>query len=101
MLIIPSDFTFEAKQNLEVRLDEYRKTEIIRPSRESLITAKLYFLPNMIKHNTAKSKEMLFALEDDDIVINQIPQKELFNRASKENTVIDINHYKKEVCNGF
>ena len=88
--ITPSDFAFEAKQNLEVRLDEYRKTEIVRPSRESLITAKLYSLPNMIKHNTAKSKELLSVLENDDNVVGQIPQKELFNRASKDNTVIDI-----------
>ncbi|HFI0384685.1 TPA: ParA family protein [Streptococcus suis] len=88
--ITPSDFAFEAKQNLEVRLDEYRKTEIIRPSRESLITAKLYFLPNMIKHNTAKSKELLAALEDDKNIVGQIPQKELFNRATKDKTIIDI-----------
>lgn len=41
--IIPSDFAFEVKENLELRLEQYRKTEIVRPSRESLITAKLYF----------------------------------------------------------
>lgn len=44
----------------------------------------------MIKHNTAKSKELLSVLENDDNVVGQIPQKELFNRASKDNTVIDI-----------
>lgn len=88
--IIPSDFAFEAKENLEVRLEQYRKTEITRPSRESLITAQLYFLPNMIKHNTAKSKELLEALKDDKSVVGLIPQKELFNRATKEKTVIDM-----------
>ena len=88
--VIPSDFAFEAKENLEVRLEQYRQTEIIRPSRESLITAKLYFLPNMIKHNTTKSKELLMALRDDKATIGQIPQKELFNRATKDKTVIDM-----------
>ncbi|MDT9501250.1 ParA family protein [Streptococcus mutans] len=88
--ITPSDFAFEAKENLEVRLEQYRKTEIVRPSRESLITAQLYFLPNMIKHNTAKSKELLEALKDDKSVVGLIPQKELFNRATKEETVIDM-----------
>lgn len=88
--IIPSDFAFEAKENLEVRLEQYRKTEIIRPSRESLITAQLYFLPNMIKHNTSKSKELLAALKDDESIIGLIPQKELFNRATKDETVIDM-----------
>lgn len=88
--IIPSDFAFEAKENLEVRLEQYRKTEIVRPSRESLITAQLYFLPNMIKHNTAKSKELLEALKTDSSVVGLIPQKELFNRATKDETVIDM-----------
>lgn len=88
--IIPSDFAFEAKENLEVRLEQYRKTEITRPSRESLITAQLYFLPNMIKHNTSKSKELLEALKGDVSVIGLISQKELFNRATKEETVIDM-----------
>ena len=88
--IIPSDFAFESKDNLEVRLEQYRKTEIVRPSRESLITAQLYFLPNMIKHNTAKSKELLSALKDEDFVMDAIPQKELFNRATKNETVIDM-----------
>lgn len=88
--VTPSDFAFEAKENLEIRLEDYRKTEIIRPSRESLITAQLYFLPNMIKHNTNKSKELLAALKDDKTVIGQVPHKELFNRASKDMTIIGM-----------
>ena len=88
--ITPSDFAFEAKENLEIRLEQYRQTEIIRPSRESLITAKLFFLPNMIKHNTAKSKELLEVLQSEEGIVHYIPQKELFNRASQDNTIIDM-----------
>lgn len=88
--IIPSDFAFEAKENLEIRLEQYRQTEINRPSRESLITAKLFFLPNMIKHNTAKSKELLEVLQSEEGIVHYIPQKELFNRASQDNTIIDM-----------
>lgn len=88
--IIPSDFAFEGKDNLEIRLEEYREEEIIRPSRESLITAKLYFLPNMIKHNTSKSKELMSVLKDDEFAIGSIPQKELFNRATKDETIIQM-----------
>ncbi len=44
----------------------------------------------MIKHNTAKSKELLAALEDDKNIVGQVPQKELFNRATKDKTIIDI-----------
>ena len=44
----------------------------------------------MIKHNTAKSKELLAALQTDEDVLKPIPQKELFNRATKENTLMDM-----------
>ncbi|HFI0216195.1 TPA: ParA family protein [Streptococcus suis] len=88
--IIPSDFAYEAKENLEVRLEQYRRTEIARPSRESLITAQLYFLPNMIKHNTSKSKELLEVLKEDASVVGLIPQRELFNRATKDETLVDM-----------
>ncbi|MGT2930174.1 ParA family protein [Streptococcus dentasini] len=88
--IIPSEFSFEAKANLELRLSRYRQEEIIRPSRESLITAKLYFLLNKIAHNTKVSKALVAALADDPNIIGQIPQKELFNRSTKEKTMIDM-----------
>lgn len=93
--IIPSDFAYEAKENLEIRLDNYRKTEIIRPSRESLITAKLFFLPNMIKHNTGKSKELMQALNNQENVLEFIPQKELFNKATANMTIIDMMNTKE------
>jgi len=87
--VIPSDFAFDAKENLEIRMEDYRKTEISRPSRESLITAKLYFLLNRIAP-TVKSKALVKALENDDSVIGQIPQKELFNHITKDKTMIDM-----------
>lgn len=93
--IIPSDFAYEAKENLEIRLDNYRKTEIIRPNRESLITAKLFFLPNMIKHNTGKSKELMQALNNQENVLEFIPQKELFNKATANMTMIDMMNTKE------
>ncbi|WP_249629777.1 ParA family protein [Streptococcus uberis] len=93
--IIPSDFAFEGKENFEVRLENYRKTEIIRPSRESLITAKLFFLPNMIKHNTGKSKELMQVLNNQENVLEFIPQKELFNKATANMTIIDMMNTKE------
>ena len=74
--IIPSDFAYDSKVNLEVRLEAYRKEEIVRP--------------NMIKHNTNKSTELLEALEKGDNVISYIPQKELLNKATKDNTIMDM-----------
>ena len=88
--IIPNEFSKEAKDNLEIRMANYRKTEIVRPSKESLITAKLFFLANKIAHNTKASKELLEELKTDESVIGQIAQKELFNRSTKDETIIDM-----------
>lgn len=88
--VTPSDFAYEGKENLRLRLDAYRQEEIIRPSRESLITAELFFLPNMVKHNTKKSRELMTALAEEENVLSPIPHKELFNRATKDNTIIDM-----------
>ena len=44
----------------------------------------------MIKHNTAKSKELLEVLQSEEGIVHYIPQKELFNRASQDNTIIDM-----------
>ena len=96
--VIPSDFSEEGKENLKLRLEAYRKEEIVRPSRESLITAKLFFLPNMIS-SKIKSKELMAGLAEEDNVLSPIPQKELFNQTTKDNTIIDMKNnpriYKK------
>ena len=47
-------------------------------TRESFVTANLFFVGNMIKHNTKSSKELIEALAEEDDVIGFIPQKELF-----------------------
>ena len=92
--VIPSDFSDQGKENLKLRLEAYRKEEIIRPSRESLITAKLFFLPSMIS-STIKSKELMTILAEEDNVLNPIPQKELFNQTTKDNTIIDMKNNPK------
>ena len=50
----------------------------------------MLFRSNMIKHNTNKSTELLEALEKDNNVISYIPQKELLNKATKDNTIMDM-----------
>lgn len=80
--IIPSEHGYHAKFNLEKRLEDFRKEVINYQTRESYITADLYFVANMIKHNTNSSRELLKALEGDDRVVAQVPTKELFNRST-------------------
>ena len=80
--IIPSQYSLDARHNLETRLRLYCEENIDYKTGESNIDADLYFVGNMIKHNTATSKSLLSELENDDKVLGWIPQKELFNRAT-------------------
>lgn len=78
--IIPSDFGYNAKFNLENRLQDFRGDVINYLTRESYITAKLLFIANMVKHNTNSSNELLKQLNNEQIA--SIPYKELFNRST-------------------
>lgn len=80
--IIPSQYSLDARDNLETRLRLYSEENVDFKTGESNIDADLYFVGNMIKHNTATSKSLLSELEGDDRVLGWIPHKELFNRAT-------------------
>lgn len=80
--VIPSEHGYQAKFNLEERLEGFRKEAFDFKTRESYVTAKLFFLGNMIKHNTKSSKELVASLKKESNVLAMIPQKELFNRST-------------------
>ena len=82
--ITPSQNGYSAKFNLEERLERFKAATIDYKTRESFVTAELFFIANMIKHNTKSSKDFLVAIEDDEQVIARIPYKELFNRSALE-----------------
>ena len=80
--IIPSQYSVDARQNLETRLKLYADENIDYKTGETNIDAKLYFIGDMIKHNTTTSKELLNLLDGDPAVLGWIPYKELFNKAT-------------------
>lgn len=80
--IIPSQYSLDSRQNLETRLQMYADENIDYKTGESNIDAELYFLGNMIKHNTLASKELVQQLENDSKVLGFVPYKELFIRAT-------------------
>jgi chromosome partitioning protein len=82
--ITPSEHGYNAKFNLEERINELKKEAIDYSTRESYVTADLYFLANMVKHNTKSSHDLLEALKDDSKVLAVIPEKEIFNRTTLE-----------------
>lgn len=84
--ITPSEHGYNAKFNLEERINELQKEAIDYSSRQSYVTAKLFFIANMIKHNTKSSHELLEALKDDPNILATVPEKELFNRSTLDKT---------------
>ncbi|HGD2217677.1 TPA: ParA family protein [Streptococcus agalactiae] len=86
--LIPSEFGFNAKYNLEKRMEMFRKDVFDYRTRESYITAELFFLANMIKHNTNSSKSLISSLEAEakergkNDLIGIVPDKELFNHST-------------------
>lgn len=89
--ITPSEHGYNAKFDLETRLEKFRKQVFNYATGETYIDAKLYFVANMIKHNTSTSHELLEHISDDENVLDYIPEKELFNKASTQHiSVFDI-----------
>ena len=82
--VIPSEYGYHAKFNLKERLEELKAEAFDFKTRESYVTANLFFIGNMIKHNTKSSKELIEALADQEDVIGFIPQKDLFNRSTMD-----------------
>lgn len=82
--ITPSQHGYEARFNISSRFNIYRKELIDYKTGQSLIDAKLYFIANMVKHNTNSSFELLEAIKEDPEVIAVIPHKELFNKSTLE-----------------
>lgn len=80
--IIPSQYSVDSRRNLETRLKMYADENIDYKTGESNIDAQLYFVGNMIKHNTATSRELVKMFELDQRVLGWVPYKELFNRAT-------------------
>lgn len=81
--ITPSEHGYNAKWNLKIRFDDFKKEAIDYKTMDSLVTAKLYFLANMVRKQTRSSKTLLNKIkEDHESIIGILPEKELFNRST-------------------
>ena len=80
--IIPSKYSLTARVNIENRLRIYSEENIDYKTGESNIDAQLYYVGNMIKHNTRSSQDLVEDLKDDDRVLGFVPHKELFNKST-------------------
>jgi chromosome partitioning protein len=82
--ITPSEHGFSSRDILIERFNEFKNEMVDFKTRESYITAKLYFIANMVKHNTKSSREFREVLNHIDDVIIVVPNKELFNNTTLE-----------------
>lgn len=86
--ITPSEHGYNAKFDLETRLDKFRKSLFDYRTGETYVDAKLFFIGNMIKHNTSMSRDLLNHIADDETVATIIPERELFNKATARHASI-------------
>lgn len=83
--VTPSKFSYDSITELETRLDEVRKDTVNFATGESFVKAKVFYVANMIKHNTGISRDFLESIhkekEAGENWIAEIPEKEIFNRS--------------------
>lgn len=97
----PSGFTSDSNSNIEYRVDKLKKDLIDFKSRESYVTANLYYVGNMVKHNTKSSIKFKKTIKNIKNFITYFPDKELINRSIIERKPIvefskDIALYEKD-----
>lgn len=83
--IIPGRYSFDSKDNIEIRLQQFKEEEIQNyETNESFVKAKLFYALNMLQNNTKASREIIETLGSDDNIIAQIPRRELFNHSTMQ-----------------
>ncbi|ETA74592.1 ParA family protein [Ligilactobacillus equi] len=85
--ITPTEHGYDAKFTFMDDFVEYKESEAIDMStEESYVRAKVYYIGNMVKHNTESSRNFLKIIENNPEVIAVLPNRELFNRSTLEHT---------------
>lgn len=82
--ITPSEHGYEAKFDLETRLEKFRKSLFDYRTGETYVDAELLFIANKVKHNTTTSHELLKHIQGDKQVIAVVPDREIFNKATTQ-----------------
>lgn len=83
----PSEYSFDSKALILTRF-KLLKRDLVSPipnkkgTYDSYITAKLYFIGNRIKYNTASSHDFINNMKSNKQMIGFIPEKELWNKTT-------------------
>jgi chromosome partitioning protein len=99
--VTPTKFSYDSLTDLEIRIDALRKEAINPVTGETLVSAKIYYLANMIQKNTHITRDFLNVIRDEKKDgkpwIVEIPKRELFNRSTYDSVPIVT---MEEVANG-
>ena len=80
----PSGFSKDSNSNIDYRVNKLKKDLIDYKTRESFVTAKLFYVGNMVKHNTKSSIEFKEVIENSENYITYFPEKELITKSILE-----------------
>ncbi|MCG1605847.1 AAA family ATPase [Staphylococcus epidermidis] len=80
----PSGFSKDSNSNIDYRVNKLKKDLIDYKTRESFVTAKLFYIGNMVKHNTKSSIEFKEVIENSENYITYFPEKELITKSILE-----------------
>lgn len=77
----PSGFSDDSNSNIEYRINKLKNDLIDFKTRESYVTANLYYVGNMVKHNTKSSNEFINEMNKKSEYITYFPDKELITKS--------------------
>lgn len=80
----PSGFGYESHDKVLAGINELKKAVVNPVTKEEYVVADVYFIANLIKHNTATSKEFLEQIQKYNDILGVINEKEIINASMLE-----------------
>lgn len=97
----PGKYSFSSQWTITARLEALKKELVDYKTLESIVTAKLFFVTNLIR-NTNSSKEFLKTIAEEEkagelICIGNFPEKELINKSTLDSEPISAMEQNKRI----
>ena len=88
--VVPGDFSIEGVTSFKIRFEKFKEQTVDKTTKETLVTAKHYFLPSKIARNKSSRKLLEFLDTEENTIKGVVPYKMLFEEMNKDNTIIDM-----------
>lgn len=80
----PSGFTEDSETNIKLRIEKFKQELVDFRSRESYVKGNIYFVGNMVKHNTKSSREFKEKMKSSKDYVTYFPDKEIISSSIYE-----------------